>query len=242
MKKKKVLFILLVVILIVIGLYLENGFLNINENTAENNSENDSINYSSDTYNDYNESINSDEQGKDNISSKIWHYGKIPITFSFSDTCGSKVRERVNFAFNFLTSSTNETISFQEDNLTNDSELIITCGILDSTSNDYYTLGEGQVKYYYPDNLEILQSEASFRSISKNSYSIHCSNFPFVELHEILHTFGIAHNEDKGDIMNSVVNPSCLYNKINDKYITCLKSIYSNSDLNCTGVNFITSD
>lgn len=63
-------------------------------------------------------------------------------------------------------------------------------------------------------------------------------SFPSKEIHEILHTFGFDHyNVDERDIMYPYTS---FYQSMNNKYVSCLKYIYSNGKQeNCSNVNFM---
>ncbi|MFH1503276.1 MAG: hypothetical protein ABIE36_01310 [Candidatus Diapherotrites archaeon] len=83
-----------------------------------------------------------------------------------------------------------------------------------------------------------------------------CADFPAIEVHELLHNFGFGHsyepffspvfgwsNEDT-IYLKDIMFPysSCLHQKeIQQKYISCLKYIYSNGEFdgNCSGINFL---
>ncbi len=71
-----------------------------------------------------------------------------------------------------------------------------------------------------------------------------CMNFPYVEIHEILHAFNFAHKKEDKDIMSPIISlyfKDCASNKkLNEEYIRCLKKIYSNGmEESCDGVNFL---
>jgi len=79
-----------------------------------------------------------------------------------------------------------------------------------------------------------------------------CSNFPTKSVHEIFHVLGFVHFTSS----NIICNPICInlpqedimypyiscdfQNKINLRYITCLKNIYSNNEVDgtCSEINF----
>jgi hypothetical protein len=83
-----------------------------------------------------------------------------------------------------------------------------------------------------------------------------CYPFPTREIHELLHAFGFAHNIEDNELRNTYWGypyeiPSdlgsdalfptidChLQTRINEKYISCLKKIYSNEEGNCSEVKF----
>ncbi|MFH1290378.1 MAG: hypothetical protein ABIH92_03145 [Nanoarchaeota archaeon] len=101
-----------------------------------------------------------------------------------------------------------------------------------------------------------------------NLNNARCAYFPTREIHEILHSFGFDHSVDisvlnsladetywaspqrykeiireldrlTSDIMSPSIN-CALQKKLDEKYISCLKYIYSNGiEGNCTGVNFM---
>jgi len=83
-------------------------------------------------------------------------------------------------------------------------------------------------------------------------FSTSCSNFPAREVHTILHSFGFAHADVPGyddyygwadpNALRDIMFPDILckfQTKIEDKYSSCLKNIYSNgAEGSCDGVNF----
>ncbi len=77
-------------------------------------------------------------------------------------------------------------------------------------------------------------------SVNLYRHTQSCEKFPAVEIHELLHAFGFAHSQTKGDIMYPYTS-DCIENyHINPAYFDCLKYIYSNGQQGkCSGVIFL---
>jgi len=106
----------------------------------------------------------------------------------------------------------------------------------------------------YENNLILNQKINIYKSGSGWSS---CATFPARETHEILHTLGFSHSEEPTfdpyygwppkdlKLLQDVMFPtlSCKYQKkLDSKYATCLKKIYSNNELEvdgCRDIGFI---
>lgn len=70
-----------------------------------------------------------------------------------------------------------------------------------------------------------------------------CSGFPTKVIHEILHLFGFDHSREENDLLFPLLK--CWNQKeINQKYLSCLKYIYSNGEYpgDCSQVNFLEAE
>ncbi|MDO8623306.1 MAG: hypothetical protein Q7R52_03595 [archaeon] len=120
------------------------------------------------------------------------HWGHMPLIYTFDKEhqCYSNRIKGVELAFSELSRRTNNTISFIEGN---NADITIVCyGISYNTE-----MGE-ESGYYYPDTNLTVNATINFYSGYYEGYW-----YPFIELHEILHTFGYEHVSDsRCSIMN----------------------------------------
>lgn len=153
------------------------------------------------------------------------HWTNMPISFSFGKEadCGAREAKRIRNAFAQLENETNKTVSFVE---TQDSaNITITC---ESGFNKSLIREDNYIKkaeaFYSSKNNVITNATITFFDTGGNKISSSCATYPDTEIHEILHTFGFEHVEDKSHIM-SPIQLSCP-KSLNQDIIDELKIIY----------------
>lgn len=125
-----------------------------------------------------------------NINKIRWNH--MPLTYGYIDKnyCGIGRVNKLNSAFDEISKETNGSVYFVEGN---PPDILINCSYSEANviwSSDYYytqTLGEGGPNYMW-GNI-ILNATLDFYPTGDA-----CGYFPFVEIHEILHTLGYEQN------------------------------------------------
>jgi hypothetical protein len=139
------------------------------------------------------------------------HWSHMPLVYKFSEElhCEGASKKRILMAFNEIKSSTNGSVDFIEGE---NYDLLINC-YSSTKDKSYYEgdyrydfLGEAITDYTEGGNI-ILNASINFYPF-RNS----CGYFPFIEIHEILHTFNYQHNDQEScSIMASVSNCRFIY-------------------------------
>jgi hypothetical protein len=152
------------------------------------------------------------------------HYSHTNITFSFNneETCGNIEPIRVRRAFVEIQNQTNNLLNFREINETAD--IIINCSKFVPLGEEPGYIISGYGGYNSNGNI-ITQGYIYFYNCMKYSYAPGCSNYPDVEIHEILHSFGITHSNNTKSIMYPIAS-HCIY-EIDNETLNKLKEIYS---------------
>jgi hypothetical protein len=151
------------------------------------------------------------------------HWGTLPIKYNFYNEtkCGQYQADRVRQAFEKIANETNGIVYFQENS--SSEEMTVYCEKGFPPQGYGYVLS-GESRYWLKDKI-IVKSEINFYNSGKYTYSGGCVNYPDVEIHEILHSLGFEHKEDKQSIMYREYR-GCKYS-IDDDIIEKLKEIYS---------------
>lgn len=161
---------------------------------------------------------------EDTIESDKKHWDHMPLSFTFinPEDCGGFQTRRILRAFNEIQNSTQDKVSFFQINAS-EADISIICNkkFLPSTEPGLIESGEATVhnrgKIY-------IKSEINFYNTAGESYNGGCRNYPDVEIHEILHVFGLPHTDAEYNIMNPV--GSYCPTKINQDIIDYLMDIY----------------
>jgi hypothetical protein len=153
------------------------------------------------------------------------HFGHMPITYSFMNECYSWELELTREGFNKISEETGGIISFEEDNENPDIS-----SYCEKHEDAGLTIAEaGMVEFDESKNL-ILKGEITFYG-----QGFKCSTgYPALEIHEILHVFGIPHSAMSLSIMSPYAESSsrdCETKSIDKDYIDCLKYVYSNGSV-----------
>jgi len=140
---------------------------------------------------------------EEEIQSDELHYAKSNLTFSFNNLslCGDVEPNRVRRAFREMENQTEGAIKFNEiEAKNNESDVEVFCykkvplgdkpGYIISAEGLYWALGK-----------KITRGELKLYNVMGGNYVPGCGDFPDVEIHEILHAFGIGHIDDKKSIM-----------------------------------------
>jgi hypothetical protein len=152
------------------------------------------------------------------------HYSHTDLTFSFNDIslCGDIEPNRVRKAFLEIQNQTNNLLTFKEVNRIGDITINCSRGVPLGEQPGYIVSAYGG---YTNQGWIITQGQLYFNNIMKNTYSPGCLNYPDVEIHEILHTFGLQHSNNTKNIMYPI-NQGCVY-KIDNESLSHLIEIYS---------------
>lgn len=143
------------------------------------------------------------KENKSVIESKVnitprWE--KMPITYKFEDeaACREYESRRIRWAFDVIKNESNWVARFEEDN--SSAQILIICNkTFPLAKPGYVTQGETRYRIV---NGTIKDAEILFFNVGGASYTAGCLKYPDVEIHEILHALGFAHNaEDKMSIM-----------------------------------------
>ncbi len=139
--------------------------------------------------------------------SEEFHWPHMPLLYSF-DNCSDVQLIRLNQAMDYIKDKTGF-LSFEE----SDSNYDILFECSSEQMDRGFIAGEAKLNYYVDTNLYAPSSVFIY-------YSQHCINRrPTIEIHEIMHVFGLGHSEE--DDWNNVMNP----------YATRCEAEISDSDL-----------
>jgi hypothetical protein len=172
--------------------------------------------------------LNNDINEDDYKNIEEIHWGHMPISYKiecFSNDSLSciKSKDRVILALNSIQSETSNVVSFVEKNETPD----INVYLFKEKSNikNRGELVEGFASpYFYKFKPNLISSA----EININVFGI-CKDYPAMEIHEILHTFGFGHTVILGKVMSryaSYDEKDCPA-KIEDEIIANLTRIYT---------------
>ena len=138
------------------------------------------------------------------IYSSELHWGKIPIKYGY-DNIDNCYPIRVNLsqmALSELTKLTNNVIKFERDD--DNPEILFKCDKYSKYDRNEGLETEGEAEYYIQGNEIVSATIYLYGGVEKG-----CESYPSTELHELLHAFGVEHNNRAGSIMIPV-SVNCL--------------------------------
>jgi uncharacterized protein YxeA len=147
------------------------------------------------------------------------------ITYSFNNKtfCGNLEVKRIEKAFFEIQNQTDNVLSFTEVNENGSIKINCSKYLLKSDTEGYFISGNA---VFESKGDEITKGEINLYNCKENTYPLGCASFPDVEIHEILHTFGIGHIDNSSSIMNEKYT-HCNY-KIDSEIIDYLIKTYTN--------------
>jgi len=169
------------------------------------------------------------------------HWGHMPLTYKFENEglCFDWQPNLFRSAFNNITLETSGVVSFME--TYEEPDISIYC----KPSNTNTRTGEGTIAdalpIMHPDNENlVIKGEINLYGQGK----ICNTGYPALEVHEILHLFDIPHNPLTDSVMQAYsvgASNKCKVTKIDQEYISCLRYIYSNGQIdgNCSFPNVL---
>jgi hypothetical protein len=157
------------------------------------------------------------------IESSEPHWEYMPVSYSFSnpEDCGGFQTRRILRAFDEISNATQNKITFIQ--LNNSGSINIICNKNFLPSDEPGLLQSGEATVSSLGNI-ILSADINFYNTAGDNYNGGCRNYPDVEIHEILHAFGIPHTDEEYNIMNPI--GSYCPTKINQDIIDYLLDIY----------------
>lgn len=158
------------------------------------------------------------------IYSSELHWEKIPVKYGYDDidSCYPLKVNLTKMAISEITRLTGNAVTFQRDD--ENPEILFKC-LKDSKYDLYRELEtKGEAEYYAEGNVITSAIIYLYGGVEKG-----CEVYPSVELHELLHTFGINHNTRAGSVMIAVSTKCIKSTKLSvDKEIyDKLRDIYS---------------
>jgi len=170
------------------------------------------------------DNVQQNADGSDEFSSATrLHWTHMPLTVNFSNECTRIILIRNRNAFNEIANETDGLVTFEEVNDTSADISFICKKEIPTTNNDMYmTNGDAQ---YFNEGNEITSAIINYYGVFEGWTPGGCSNFPDVEIHELLHTFGFGHVSGNISIMNAIQD-SCP-TRIDKDIVEELKSTYS---------------
>lgn len=164
-------------------------------------------------------------QFSDNKEKGDIHYasGKITYIILNEQICGQVEASRIRKAFIEIQTQTNNLLNFTEVYGTADIEVNCFKNALSGEKKGYLIFGNSA---FATDGDLVTKGKINFYNCKSNNRVPGCFNFPDVEIHEILHTFGIGHIENTKSIMTPDYH-GCRY-KIDKEIIDYLTRIYTN--------------
>jgi len=138
------------------------------------------------------------------------HWSHMPLIYKFNGTrCQGDRYDKLIYAFNEFKTETNGSVYFIEGNYSQTPDIIINCIQYSGTTTyegdySYETLGEGSLSAYM-GNIIIQGTVNLYSTTASNGY------FPFMEIHEILHTFNYSHVNEVSSIMYPYANTHSRY-------------------------------
>ena len=161
------------------------------------------------------------------------YFGAKNITINGNDKYKEK---RILNAIKIIEEETKDLITFERVNSTEDAKILI-YGLPPLAEEGFFIIEGEAGPIEFSDN-QIGYSQVNFYSTDMGGYTAwnygQCSNFPTVEIHEILHAFGLGHIYDSDSrIMYplKLTYKNCKINEIDNETIYCLKKIYSNGNI-----------
>jgi len=154
------------------------------------------------------------------------HWGHMPLKYKFENECAERLSNLTKLAFTKIRLETNSVVSFVE--TTEEPDISIYCRPYQGDTRTGESILGDALKMLNPTSENL---------IDKGEINIYgqgrtCgTGYPALEVHEILHLFGIPHNSFKDNVMGeSAYGPSnkCRITKIDSEYVSCLKYVYSN--------------
>ena len=182
------------------------------------------------------------KRSKDNFANITYtHWGHMPLTYRFEneEQCFNWQPNLFRSAFNNITLETDGIISFVE--TTEYEDISIYC----KPSQINTRTGEGAIADAIPIMHSDYENLIIYGEINIYGQGDVCgTGYPALEVHEILHLFDFPHNPLKNSVMAQYSAESfnkCKVTKIDKEYISCLKYIYSNGEIegNCAFPNVI---
>jgi len=137
-----------------------------------------------------------------NVSDLHWNH--MPVTYSYLDKENIyPLRiERIEKALDEVERLTNNAIKFEEVSEGGDISFIGTkTSNINYEGEGYYNEKLGWAEYFINDNFIISANISLYGGMEKE-----CKDYPRVEIHEILHTFGIEHSKNAGSIMSPIAH------------------------------------
>ena len=167
-----------------------------------------------------------------NIDPNAYYWKHTPIHYYFLEnySCESSRNNNIKKSFNIIEEKTDKIVTFYEEK----SEYAIEIKCYDEYETEEAS-AYGGIEYYEGDK-EILYGFVELYKHDPINFES-CPTYPSIELHEILHTFGFGHIEDRESILNEF--DDCI--ELDPEIIDCLKHIYSKGQENytCQGIPFI---
>ena len=177
------------------------------------------------------------------------HFTEFPITYSYADTCIGPIVPRIEWAFEILENDTEQLLSFEQ--VIGNADIKFICNPDVRVEGDSYTditsiiFGETEILEYEGSVIEKTQIE--FWGVKENTRPPACQKFPNLEVHEILHAFGLDHEYGNRYSIMASLGSECIAkdtpitlhstgetfipeDKVDDNIISCLKYIYSNGE------------
>jgi len=191
------------------------------------------------------------------------HFSKLPITYSinlsfektrveyFIQEAGRYERiQDIKKAFQIIEDSTDGVVYFEEVNEGENPDIMIKglsptiFEVVAATVN----VSDSIWGFALRNNVSNIIANSSVYLLPIQTYSDEyswvygrCTNFPLIDVHEILHTFGFGHVFDSSNRVMFPLYPglTCNVLEIDEKIINCLKKIYSNGQIegDCSELN-----
>jgi len=212
--------------------------------------------------NNYN--FNDSEKIEDDFSDiNELHFSHVPVTYSYAESCIGPIIPRLEWAFDILENETEQLLSFE--NINGSADINFVC----NSERNMEAVGTLITQFTYGQSLieklsgsVIEKTTIEFWSVREDTRPPSCINFPSLELHEIIHSFGFDHVENnRYSLMYLEAWTQCVAknqtitlhstgktfipeDKIDDEIISCLKYIYSNGEVegSCEDVNFLEAE
>ena len=151
------------------------------------------------------------------------HWGHMPLTYGFAVpnesnsnvNCQEHQVNRVIKAFEIVTNETGGAVNFLEGE--GDVDIEIYCNKAQAEGPGYMVLGDGGYEAY---------GNVIFKGTLNFYTHRNCGTWPDMEVHEVLHTLGFEHIDDKKSIMY-YEQVRCDAGKIDDEIVDKLIGIYS---------------
>lgn len=160
------------------------------------------------------------------------HWGHLPITYKFENKATDRQINLTRLAFKKIEEETSGVVRFIE--VTEDPDISIYFRPVVYQINEEYVFARTKADARFTEVDEsrnlIVKGEINFYG-----QGFVCNTgYPALEVHEILHLFDIPHNPLVDSIMSPYTSESsstCEITEIDDEYISCLRWIYSNGEI-----------